>query len=255
VIVVAAATGVLDAALPCDAVCCLVKARILHLLAGFDVERELARVFGDGVRPLHFEEALFEAILAGWVRQQRARMLAPSTIGSREKLVRRLQVHAGAWPWEWRAEHLEEWTEDLAMPPSPLHVSTLRQYQIAIRLFCEYVCDLRYPWVAICTERLGRQPQQIVDERNLIVHVAEFEAHPGCRPLSRQELQAFFDHCDTRVSGRRALKRKGSLAALRDAALFKTMYGGGCAAWSARSWMWSISRATCGPRGSGRSGR
>ena len=71
------------------------------------------------------------------------------------------------------------------------------------------------------------RPQQIVDERNLIVHVAEFEAHPGRRPLSRQELQAFFDHCDAQVSGRRALKRKGSLAALRDAALFKTMYGWG----------------------------
>ena len=193
----------------------------------FDVERELARVFGDGVRPLRFEEALFEAILAGWVRQQRARMLAPSTIGPREKLVRRLQAHADAWPWEWRAEHLEEWIEDLSLPPSPLHVSTLRQYQIAIRLFCEYLCDRRYPWLAICTERLGRQPQQIVDERNLIVHVAEFEAHPGRRPLSREELQAFFDHCDARVSGRRALKRKGSLAALRDATLFKTMYAWG----------------------------
>ena len=117
----------------------------------FDVERELARVFGDGVRPLRFEEALFEATLSGWTRQQRARMLAPSTIGPREKLVRRLQAHADAWPWEWRAEHLEEWIEDLSLPPSPLHVSTLRQYQIAIRLFCEYVCDRRYPWVAICT--------------------------------------------------------------------------------------------------------
>jgi len=160
-------------------------------LVGFDVERELARVFGDGVQPLHFEDALFEAVLAGWVRQQRARMLAPSTIGSRERLVRRLQAHAGAWPWEWRAEHLEEWIEDLAMPPSRLHVSTLRQYQIAIRLFCDYLCDRRYPWTAICAERLGCGPEQIVDERNLIVHVAEFEAHPGRRPLSRQELRAF----------------------------------------------------------------
>ena len=193
----------------------------------FDVERELARVFGDGVRPLHFEEALFEAILAGWVRQQRARMLAATTIGPRAALVRRLLAHAGAWPWEWRAEHLEEWIEDLAMPPSRLHVSTVRQYQIAIRLFCDYLCDRRYPWAAICAERLGCRPEQIVDERNLIVHVAEFEAHPGRRPLSRQELQAFFDHCDAWVSGRRALKRKGSLAALRDAALFKTMYGWG----------------------------
>jgi len=151
------------------------------------MEHELARVFGDGVRPLHFEEALFDATLAGWVRQQRARMLAPSTIGPRERLVRRLQEHSGAWPWEWRAEHLEEWIEDLSLPPSRLHVSTLRHYQIAIRLFCDYVTDRRYPWVAICTERLGCRPEQIVDERNLIVHVAELRRTPGvgrCHAMS-----------------------------------------------------------------------
>ncbi len=34
-----------------------------------DVEVELARVFG-GARPLRLEEALFEAMLAGWTRQQ-----------------------------------------------------------------------------------------------------------------------------------------------------------------------------------------
>lgn len=193
----------------------------------FDVEHELVRVFGDGVRPLRFEEALFEAILAGWVRQQRTRLLSEATIRPRAALVRRLHAHAGAWPWEWRAEDLEEWIEDLAAGPPGLHVSTLRGYQIAIRLFCEYVIDRRYPWVAICRERLGAAPQQIVDERNLIVHVAEFEADPRRRPLSREELQAFFDHCDARVAGRHALKRKGSLAALRDAAMFKTIYAWG----------------------------
>jgi site-specific recombinase XerD len=30
------------------------------------------------------------------------------------------------WPWEWRAGHLEEWIEDLAIGPPRLHVSTLR---------------------------------------------------------------------------------------------------------------------------------
>jgi site-specific recombinase XerD len=193
----------------------------------FDVEHELARVFGDGVRPLRLEEALFEAILAGWVRQQRARLLSEATIRPRAALVRRLHAHAGAWPWEWRAEDLEEWIEDLAVGPPGLHVSTLRSYQIAIRLFCEYLIDRRYPWVAICRERLGAEPEQIVDERNLIVHVAEFEADPRRRPLSRGELQAFFDHCDAQVAGRHALKRKGSLAALRDAAMFKTIYAWG----------------------------
>ncbi len=35
--------------------------------------------------------------------------------------------------------------KDLAIGPPRLHVSTLRAYQIAIRLFCEYLLDRRYP--------------------------------------------------------------------------------------------------------------
>jgi hypothetical protein len=31
-----------------------------------DVDTALARVFGAGVRPLHIEEAVFEAMLEGW---------------------------------------------------------------------------------------------------------------------------------------------------------------------------------------------
>jgi hypothetical protein len=113
-----------------------------------------------------------------------------------------------------------------------------------MRLFCEYLLDRRYPWVAICRERLDAEPQHIVDEPNLIVHVAEFEADPHRRPLSRAELQAFFDHCDAQVAGRHALKRKGSLAALRDAALFKTIYAWGCVAGRPPSSTSSTSRAT-----------
>jgi hypothetical protein len=42
-----------------------------------DVDAALARVFGAGVRPLWFEEALFEAMLEGWWAQQSARYLKP----------------------------------------------------------------------------------------------------------------------------------------------------------------------------------
>ncbi len=113
----------------------IVPTRVEHT---FDVDAELGRVFGDGVRPLRFEDALFDAMLAGWARQQQSRMLCSEMIVNRRRLVCRLQAHAGAWPWAWRAEHLEEWIEDLALAPRRLHVSTLRNYQIAIRLFCDY---------------------------------------------------------------------------------------------------------------------
>jgi len=42
-----------------------------------EVETALARVFGPGVRPLHMEEAVFEAMLDGW----RARRCAPTSGG------------------------------------------------------------------------------------------------------------------------------------------------------------------------------
>jgi hypothetical protein len=50
----------------------IVPTRVEH---SFDVDAELGRVFGDGVRPLHFEQALVDAMLAGWARQQQSRML------------------------------------------------------------------------------------------------------------------------------------------------------------------------------------
>ena len=51
----------------------------------------------------------------------------------------------------------------------------------------------------------------------------------GARPASvdAEELVMFFDYCDARVSDRRARRRKGALAAFRDAALFKTIYAWG----------------------------
>lgn len=63
-----------------------------------DVDLALARVFGAGVRPLHFESALFQAMLAGWRRQQAARYLKAKTIRTNEGGVRRFQEQSGAGP-------------------------------------------------------------------------------------------------------------------------------------------------------------
>jgi hypothetical protein len=54
-----------------------------------EVDATLARVFGEGVRPLRLEEALFDAILAGWRAQQAARHLAESTKRSVTRLCSR----------------------------------------------------------------------------------------------------------------------------------------------------------------------
>ncbi len=192
-----------------------------------EVDAALARLFGEGVRPLRLEEAVFDAILAGWRAQQAARHLAASTKRDREATVRRFRADVERWPWDWRALDVDEWLEDLGGPPRRLAVSTLRGFQGALRAFLEYLTDERYPWAAICEREFGHRPVQVIDERNRIAHVTDFEGQPGRRPLTREELMAFLDFCDAQVHHRRGLGRKGALAAFRDAALFKTIYAFG----------------------------
>jgi integrase/recombinase XerC len=192
-----------------------------------DIDRALDRMFGFGVRPSRLEPALFDAVLDGWRAQQRSRGNKERTIGVGVWLVERLRAHADAWPWEWRAEHVEEFVSDLASEPRPCRPATLRNYQSRIRSFLDYLCDGRYPWGAICVRSFEVRPVQFFDERNLIVHVDDWEADPRRRALTEDELQGFFDFCDEQVTGRRALRRKGALAALRDAALFKVCYAWG----------------------------
>jgi len=193
---------------------------------GDHVEVALHALLG-GARPLRMDEAVFEAVLVGWQRQQGAKHLALSTKRNREGLVRRFRVETGFWPWEWQAIHVDEWLEDLGAPPRRRAVSTLRGYQSSLRAFMEYVTDERYPWLAICEREFGRRPVQVIDERNSIAHLGEYEGDPGRRPMTREELTLFFDHCDARVQARRALRRKGSLTAFRDATMFKVIYAWG----------------------------
>ena len=94
-------------------------------------------------------------------------------------------------------------------------------------MFLEYVCDNRYGWVAECEQRVGARPAQVCHEWNTARHVSEYEGRPARRPLTRAELQAFFDAADDRVEQVVGSGRKGWLAAFRDAALFKVCYAFG----------------------------
>jgi len=192
-----------------------------------DVDGALARVFGVGVRPLRLEEALFDAMVAGWRSQQTARFLKPKTIRANEAMVRAFVGHVGCWPWEWRASHADEYFEDLLARPQRLARSTLRCYQQRLRTFSEYACDRRYPWVVICEREFGRGPGQLFGERNLVAHLDEFEGDPRRRPLTVDELEAFFAACEARIAVCRGRGRKGSLQAWRDQALFKVKFAWG----------------------------
>ena len=141
----------------------------------------VAMVFGEGVRPLRMTEAVFDALLVGWARQQSARHLSEGTKRRGVALVTRFQAETGLWPWQWTALRVDEWLEDLACPPKRRSVSTLRSYQATLRRFLDYLTDERYPWAAICEVEFGVRPVQVIDERNAIAHTVEYEGRPGRR--------------------------------------------------------------------------
>jgi len=63
-----------------------------------------------GVALLREEDAVLEAMLAGWARQQLGgRGLSARTVSQRQAVVRQFLEHAGEYPWNWTAAHLDEW--------------------------------------------------------------------------------------------------------------------------------------------------
>ena len=105
--------------------------------------------------------------------------------------------------------------------------STIRGYQIALRLFCSYVSHPDYGWDRVCEQRFGTHPAQVFFEWNTAAHVQDNEQTPTKRAFTKRELQDFFDHADDRVALIAASARKGWLAAYRDAVMFKLAYSYG----------------------------
>jgi integrase/recombinase XerC len=181
-----------------------------------------------GVAQLRPEDAVFEAMLRGWKAQQVARGLREDTIAPRERLVRRFLEFTNEYPWAWGPSHVDEWTQALTSERR-LAPSTIRGYQMGLRLFSEYLCDGRYGWAAACEKEfgLGAHPVPVCHEWNTIAHLYGYEGNPEARPFTREELQRFLDYADDQVDRAVSARRKGALAAYRDATLFKVIYGWG----------------------------
>jgi len=96
---------------------------------------------------------------------------------------------------------VDEWCTDLRTVRR-LRRSTLRSYQVAVRLFCAYLTDPAYDWPQQCQRRFGTHPIQVVHEWNAAVHAQQAEADPSKRAFTVDELQAFFDHADAQVARR-----------------------------------------------------
>jgi len=181
-----------------------------------------------GVVQLRPEDAMFEAMLSGWRAQQAARGLREDTIAPRERLVRRFGDFTSEYPWAWSPGHMDEWSLHL-MAEQHLAASTIRSYQGTLRQFSEFLVDGRYGWAQACEQAFGagRYPVAIAHEWNTIAHLNDYEGDPEARPFTREEMQRFLDYADEQVERAVTGKRKGALAAYRDATLFKVMYGWG----------------------------
>ena len=181
-----------------------------------------------GVVRLRPEDAMSEAMLSGWRAQQVARGLREESIAARERLMRRFSEFTGEYPWNWKPGHVDEWSLSLTAEHH-LAPSTIRAYQRSLRQFNTYLCDGRYGWAAACQREFGPEvyPVVIVHEWNTIPHLNDYEGDPEARPFTREELQRFLDYADEQVDRAVAAKRKGALAAYRDATLFKVIYAWG----------------------------
>jgi site-specific recombinase XerD len=194
---------------------------------GADLAGSAGLELADNVLHLDPAAAVFAAMLAGWSRQQQARFLREHTIEPRVAVVRRMADYSGLYPWQWTPAEAEAFVCSLRSGTRPITVSTARGYQQTVRMFLDYVLDARYGWAQVCQQRFGVVPQQVFHEANTVAHVSEYEGRPGRRPLSYDETQALFDAADARVAQARRLRRKGVVAAMRDAALLKTVYAFG----------------------------
>ena len=181
----------------------------------------------DGVVHLDEEAAVFEAMLAGWARQQNSRLLADATVAPRLALLRRFREYADSYPWAWGPDDVEDFTVALmsgeqrlgpldypGLPPHVAHVLRL-PLRPPLRVAQE------------CRDRFGQVPSQPCHEWNTVAHLNEYEGNPARRPFSYDELQALFDFLDDRVERVARSGRKGALAALRDAQMIKTAYAFG----------------------------
>ncbi|MFC5250576.1 tyrosine-type recombinase/integrase [Streptomyces nigrescens] len=172
------------------------------------------------------EEQVFEAMLAGWRNQQLTRNLSFGYVSDQERTVRAFARHADGLPWKWAPQHVEEWSVDLRSVRGCAR-STVRNYQGAVRQFCDFVTNPAYGWAEECLLRFGAHPVQVVHDWNAAVHADEGEGEPERRAFTRPELEAFFDYADEQVVRVRGKGRKGWLPTFGDARLFKTAYGYG----------------------------
>ena len=136
-------------------------------------------VFGDQAPD---PDVFLESVLDGWARQQRAKDFAAATIGTRRKAVLNLVDFSGHYPWEWTLADADDFFSHARAVRNLSH-GTVRSYQGAIKLFCDFACDPRYDWSDLSATQFGRVFAQVVTELNRVTH-SEPMASTSPRPAA-----------------------------------------------------------------------
>src|SRR5262249_3107700 len=101
------------------------------------------------------EDAVVEAMLEGWAKQQLGgRGLAEKTVKRRQAVVRQFLSFSNEYPWHWTATHLDEGSADLVSVLGRAK-STIRNYHDASRSFDSYWIAAQYRWAEECRARFG----------------------------------------------------------------------------------------------------
>lgn len=101
---------------------------------------------------------MFNDMLRGYATMLLAAGRDRGSVGKLLQILRGFVVWADAWPWEWTAQDVDEWSAD--MRDRELALSTLRSRQGVVRRFCEYAINPQYPWLERCLEEFSRVPDR-----------------------------------------------------------------------------------------------
>ncbi len=125
-------------------------------------------------------------------------------------------------PWRWTMDDFDRWCYHLGVERR-LGESTQRKYQSAIKKFLDYL--ISSPRFTHEVESQFRTSlRQIVTPENSVPHIVEDEAKTFRRPLTQEQVLAFFSSLDKEISFAKDAGSKDFRPLQRDKALFYTMY-------------------------------
>ena len=93
---------------------------------------------------------------------------------------------SGRYPWEWSVGDADDYFSHARAVRNLSH-STVRSYQGAVKLFCDYACSPQYDWCEQSAKLFGRVFAQVVTELNRVTHCAAARKRDPGSGLSASE--------------------------------------------------------------------